>query len=100
MFNSIHRMRSDEKFLLFISFIITLIVFILINSYFTGQGLIFWALVETGIMWVIIVSLLILADNQRLLNDELKQVIREQLQEIKLLKQFANEALVLIKKKR
>jgi len=114
MFKSAGRMKGSEKFLMVIGFALTIAVFYLVNFYFTGQGLIVWALIETAIMWVIIISLLVMVDNHRVLNNELKEIIREhieesktlkkisqeQLQEIKFLKKFAHEAISLMKKKR
>lgn len=114
MFQSFKRLKKEEKTLMIVAIIITAIVFYLINYYFTGQGMIFWALVETGIMWLIIISLHILSDNQRVLNDELKEIIKdlveenkslkqiakEQLEEVKILKNTANEAISLMRKKK
>jgi hypothetical protein len=65
-------------------------------------------------MWLIIISLLLLADNQRVLNEELKQILlqnieesktlkeisKEQLQEIKLLNGIAHEAMKSFKRKK
>lgn len=113
MFGSAGRMKGSEKLLMLVGFILTIAVFYLVNFYFTGQGLIIWALVETAVMWIIIISLLVMADNHRVLNNELKAIIREhieesktlkeisneQLQEIKLLKKFANDALKKMKRK-
>lgn len=114
MFKSIKRLRKEEKFLMLFAVVLTVAVFYFINYVFTGQFMVFWALVQTGIMWIIIISLLILADNQRLLNEELKEIIKEhigesktlkkisneQLQEIKVLNRIADEAMQLIKKKK
>ncbi|MBR9699039.1 hypothetical protein GOV09_01110 [Candidatus Woesearchaeota archaeon] len=114
MFKSMRRLKKEEKWVLGIGVIFTVVIFYLINFYFTGQQLIFWAIVEAGIMWLVIISLLILADNHRILNDELKEILREhikesktlkeisheELQEIKLLKKVAKEAMNLMKKKK
>ena len=100
MFGSISRLRKDELIVLIVGVGLSLAVFYYINNIFTGSGMIFWALVETGVMWVIIIALLMLADNQRVLNEELKQISNEQLQEIKLLKEIANDAVMMIKGRR
>jgi len=97
MIRSVHRLKSDEKLILLIGFILSLIVFYFVNRIFTGQGMVFWALVETAVMWIIIISLLMLADNQRVLNEELKEIIREHIQESKTLKKISNEQLQEIK---
>ena len=113
MFRSIKRLAKEEKLMMLVGFILSLAAFYYINYMFTSQGMIFWALVETAMMWIIIISLIMMADNHRQLNEELKSIIREhinesktlkkisneQLQEIKLLKKVANEAMNLMKKK-
>ena len=100
MFGSISRLKKDELTVLIIGIGLSLAVFYYINNIFTGSGMIFWAIVETGVMWIIIIALLMLADNQRVLNEELKQISNEQLQEIKLLKELANDALTMMKSRR
>ncbi|MBD3164730.1 hypothetical protein GF323_06025 [Candidatus Woesearchaeota archaeon] len=97
MFQSVQRLRRDEKLIIFLGVILTVIVFYFINYYFIGQGMIYWALVETGVMWLVIISLLILADNQRILNEELKDILRESIKESKTLKQISREQLEEIK---
>lgn len=114
MFSSMMRLKNEEKVLMFAGILFTALVFYFINFYFTGQGMIFWALVETGIMWLIIISLHLLSDNSRQLNDELKEIIhdlvqenknlkqisQEQLEEVKLLKGIGKEAISLMKKRK
>jgi hypothetical protein len=97
MFRSVKRLRAEELILFILGIILTAIVFYFINYIFTGSGMIFWALVETGIMWVIIISLLLLADNQRVLNEELKEILKQEINESKTLKKISNEQLQEIK---
>jgi hypothetical protein len=61
------------------------------------DGMIFFALVEAGIMWIVIIALLILADNQRVLNEELKAILKESMKESKTLKKISKEQLQEIK---
>jgi len=93
MFKSLTRLKPAEFFIIIISIGLTGVIFYLINNYFTGQGMIFWALVQTAILWVIVVSLLLLADNHRVLNEELKQILREEIKESQTLKEISHEQL-------
>ncbi len=52
MFKSIARLRRDEKIIFFITVILTVLVFYFINKILVRDGMIFWGLVEIGIMWV------------------------------------------------
>ena len=58
-----------------------------------SDGMIFFALVEAGIMWVVIIALLILADNQRVLNEEIKAILKESIKESRTLKDINKEQL-------
>lgn len=114
MFKSVKRLKKEEMIILFSAILLTLLVFYFVNYIFTGEGMVWWALVETGIMWVVIIALLMLADNQRVLNEELKDILRqnieesktlktiskEQLEEIKLLKELAADAMRALKKRK
>ncbi len=97
MFQSMKRLKKDERILLFLGIVLTIVVFYFINYAYMGQGMIFWALAEAGIMWVIIISLLVMADNQRVLNNELKEILRENIDEAKTLKEISREQLQEIK---
>src|SRR3989338_1666166 len=93
MFGSILRMNKGERLIFSMGVVLSIAIFYVINFYLTGQSMIFWALVESGIMWVVIMSLLLLADNHRRLNEELKQIIREQIAESKALNKMTQEQL-------
>ncbi len=73
--------------------LLTLAVFYFLNVYITGQGMILFALIETGMMWVIIVALLLIADNNRVLTEELKELIQEHIKESKTLQKIRDEEL-------
>ena len=91
------RLKRDEKIILGFGIGFTILVFYFINYAIMGDGMIFWALVEAGIMWIVIISLLLLADNQRVLNEELKEILKESIIEAKTLKEISNEQLTEIK---
>ncbi len=114
MFASTSRLKKHEKIIFIAAILLTFAVFYFINNLFMPRGMILWAFIETAIMWLIIISLLLLADNQRVLNEELKQILlqnieesktlkeisKEQLQEIKLLNGIAHEAMKSFKRKK
>jgi surface polysaccharide O-acyltransferase-like enzyme len=91
------RTNLFEKILFVIGLIIIAVGFYFINKVYTGEGHLSWALLQAIFLWLVLLFLIILTDSNESVKEELREVIKEQSMEVKLLKKIAKEQLEEIK---
>lgn len=91
------RTNFFEKVLFLIGLVIIAVGFYFINKLYTGEGNLSWSLLQAVFLWLVLLFLIILTDSNESVKEELKEVIKEQSMEVKLLKKIAKEQLEEIK---
>jgi hypothetical protein len=75
-----------EKLLLIVGISISIIGFWLINTTFYTEPIINWSFVSAVFLWLLLIFLVILTDSNESIKEELATVIREHIEETRLLK--------------
>jgi len=90
MFKSVYgKYRSStlfEKLLLIIGIAIGIVGFWLINSIFLKEPTITWSFITSVFLWLILIFIVILTDSNESIKEELSIIIKEHIEETKLLK--------------
>lgn len=102
------RLNMFEKMLLVVGIAVTIIGFYYINQMYTGEGRLSWALLQAAFLWLVLLFMIILTDSNESIKEELKEVVNQQVQETRLLRDISREQLdelrilnkALIKKKK
>ena len=91
------RVNAFEKILFFVGLMATFMGFYLINKVYKTDPFLNWALLQSIFLWLTLLFLIILTDSNESVKEELKEVIREQMEEIRLLKTISHEQLEEVK---
>lgn len=90
MFNSVTKkfIQSNlfQKLLLFIGLAIGIIGFWLINKVYINEPVMSWSFISAVFLWFLLIFIVILTDSSESIKEELSAVIREHIEETKLLK--------------
>ncbi len=90
MFNAVYgklkKATIFEKLLLFAGISIGIFGFWIINITFFNNPAITWSFITAVFMWVLLIFIIILTDSNESIKDELSTIIREHIEETKLLK--------------
>lgn len=86
-----------EKLLLFVGLAISIAGFYLINNVYLKEQMVTWSLLQAAFLYLMLIFLVILTDSNESIKEELKIVIKEQVQEIRYLRNITNEQLEEIK---
>ena len=95
--NMVKRLNFFEKMLLLVGMAVTITGFYYINKIYTGEGHMSWSLLQAAFLWLLLIFMIILTDSNESIKEELKEVIREHVQETKLLKKISEEQLAELK---
>ena len=91
MFKSVYKKFQEstlfEKLLLFVGFFIGLAGFWLINKIYLTEPNVNWQFITSIFLWLLLIFIVILTDSNESIKEELATIIREHIQETKLLKQ-------------
>jgi len=79
-----------ESILLIIGVILILLGYMVIYRVYAAEGVLSWDLLQTLFLWVLMILLIILAAVNENMKEELKVVIQNQAEEIKLLRDDFN----------
>jgi uncharacterized membrane protein len=93
----INRLNLFEKLLLIVGIAVTIIGFYYINQMYTGEGRLSWALLQAAFLWMVLLFMIILTDSSETVKEELKEVINQQVQETRLLRDISMEQLAELK---
>jgi hypothetical protein len=91
------RINTFEKILFLVGLMATFMGFYLINKVYKTDPYLNWALLQSIFLWLMLLFLIILTDSNESVKEELKEVIKEQVVEIRLLKTISHEQLQEIK---
>lgn len=80
------KINAFEKILLIIGIALIVLGYMAIHKLIVAQGAFSWASLQTIFLWLLMILLVILAAVNENLKEELKVVIENQLEEIKLLR--------------
>lgn len=86
-----------EKMLLIVGLAISILGFYIINDMYLKEPSISWSLIQAAFLYLLLIFIVILTDSNESIKEELKIVIKEQVEEIKYLRTIANEQLEEIK---
>lgn len=89
----VRRLNFFEKMLLIVGIGVTVVGFYFINKIYTGEGHMSWALLQAAFLWLLLLFMIILTDSNESIKEELKDVIKEHIEETKILKQISREQL-------
>ncbi|MBW2963905.1 hypothetical protein KY363_00455 [Candidatus Woesearchaeota archaeon] len=89
----VKRLNFFEKMLLIVGIGVTIVGFYFINKIYTGEGHLSWALLQAAFLWLLLLFMIILTDSNESIKEELKDVIKEHIEETKILKQISSEQL-------
>ncbi len=93
----IGRLNFFEKMLLLAGVAVTIVGFFYINRIYTGEGHMSWALLQAAFLWLLLLFMIILTDSNESIKEELKEVIKQHMEETKVLKQISREQLAELK---
>jgi|TARA_Y100000310_G_scaffold337371_1_gene424281 hypothetical protein len=91
-----------EKLLLVVGLSVGILGFWLINSVYLEEPGISWQFIMSIFLWMLLIFIVILTDSNESIKEELSAIIKEHMEETKLMKQeimLLNEGLSRIKKK-
>lgn len=91
------RINNFEKILFLVGLMATFMGFYLINKVYKVDPYLNWALIQAIFLWLMLLFIIILTDSNESIKEELKEVIKEHMEETKVLKQISNEQLQEIK---
>jgi uncharacterized membrane protein len=91
------RVNTFEKILFLVGLMATFMGFYLINKVYKTDPYLNWALLQSIFLWLMLLFLIILTDSNESVKEELKEVIKEQMEEIRLLKTISHEQLQEVK---
>lgn len=91
------RASLSHRIVFVIAIAATITGFYYLNKLYTGTGHLGWAILQSAFLWFLLIFLIILVDSNESIKHELKEVVREQVKETKLMKKIANEQLQEIK---
>jgi uncharacterized membrane protein len=91
------RLNLFEKMLLVVGIAVTIIGFYYINQIYTGEGRLSWALLQAAFLWLVLLFMIILTDSNESIKEELKEVVNQQVQETRLLRDISKEQLAELK---
>ena len=95
--NVLKRINNFEKILFIVGLAATFMGFYLINKVFVTDPYLNWSLLQAIFLWLMLLFIIILTDSNESIKEELREVIKEHMEETKLLKQISNEQLQQIK---
>ena len=82
-----------EKLLLLVGLAISIAGFYLINNVYLQEQKVTWSLLQAAFLYLLLIFMVILTDSNESIKEELKIVIKEQVQEIRYMRNIANEQL-------
>jgi len=82
-----------EKMLLVVGLAISVLGFYWINNMYMREPKVTWPLLQAAFSYLLLIFMVILTDSNESIKEELKIVIKEQAQEIRYLRNIANEQL-------
>lgn len=82
-----------EKMLLIVGIAISIAGFYMINNMYIMDSKVSWALIQAAFLYLLLIFTVILTDSSESVKEELKVVIKEQAQEIRLLRKITEEQL-------
>jgi|SRR3989338_1992040 len=91
-----------EKLLLVVGITVGIVGFWLINSVYYKEPSLSWAFITSIFLWLLLIFVVILTDSNESIKEELSTIIREHIEETKLMKEelkLFTEGLKRIKKK-
>jgi len=91
------RLNFFEKMLLLVGLAVTVVGFYYINTIYTGEGHMSWALLQAAFLWLLLLFMIILTDSNESIKEELKEVIQKHIEETKVLKEISKEQLAELK---
>src|SRR3989344_8773192 len=94
IYNKFKQSTLFEKLLLLIGMLIVIVGFWLINKAFVNEPVINWASISALFLWFLLIFLVILTDSSESIKEELAPIIKEHINETKLLK----EEVILLRK--
>lgn len=89
----INRLNFFEKLLLLVGVAVTITGFYYINKLYTGEGHLSWALLQAAFLWLVLLFLIILTDSNESIKEELKEVIKQHINETRILKEISKQQL-------
>ena len=98
MFRSIYKKFAQsnlfQKLLLFVGIAIGVIGFWLINKIYINEPVVGWSFITAVFLWLLLIFVVILTDSSESIKEELSAIIKEHINETRLLK----EEVVLVRK--
>ncbi|MFC1732289.1 hypothetical protein ACFL6I_18450 [candidate division KSB1 bacterium] len=82
-----------EKLLLIVGLAISIVGFYLINNMYLQEARLSWPLIQAAFLYLLLIFIVILTDSNESIKEELKIVIKEQADEVKYLRNIMNEQL-------
>lgn len=97
MYHDLRRVNVFEIILLLVGLAIGIIGFITINNLYSAQGALSWQMLISVFLWLVLIVLLILAATMEDVKEELAIVIKEHIEETKVLRNIEHDMLKEIK---
>ncbi|MBI4739184.1 hypothetical protein HY772_06530 [Candidatus Woesearchaeota archaeon] len=89
----VQRLNFFEKLLFLVGVAVTVMGFYYINKLYTGEGHLSWALLQAAFLWLVLLFLIILTDSNESIKEELKEVIKQHINETRILKEISKQQL-------
>jgi len=93
MVNAFRKINFFEVVLLFVGIGVGIVGFMMIKSLYQADPVLSWDLYQTVFIWLLLIVVLILAATTEDVKEELAILIKEQVEETKLLKELNNSQL-------
>lgn len=91
------RVTLFEKLLLVIGFAVTLVGFYFLNKLYARDAGISWALIQSMFLWLILLFIIILTDSNESIKEELSIILKENIKETQILREVSRQQLEEIK---
>lgn len=87
VYEKFQKASAFEKLLLFIGLAVGIVGFWLINNMYGAEPGLTWPLIESLFLWFLLIFIIILTDSNESIKEELSLVIKEHIEETRLIKE-------------